>query len=122
MIEAVTGLNGGGKTVKCLYRMLDCFSKGGTVFTNICLAGFDPDTKEFSEDAPIRQFLRDRAGWEFIPAQYVYLDESQCKYLHKHIKKGTENNQVVVVIDEALEWLDSLDRYSLSNDDVAGNK
>ena len=116
MIEAVTGLIGGGKTLMCLYRIIGTLAQGGTVYTNILLAGYDEATKTFSSEAPICWFLRTYYNWELQDIQYRYLDEEKLKYWHKHISRGTDKNHVLVVIDEALEWLDSLDRYSLQND------
>lgn len=89
-IEVVNGTLGGGKTLLAVERMLDKLVQGGEVFTNVELY---PDK--------IAEAIG-RRGYVFDPARLHVLPPTvNVQNIAGHLKRGTKDNLVMLVWDEA---------------------
>jgi hypothetical protein len=115
-IEAVVGLVGGGKTNYCVRRMLGYLCAGHHVASNIELVGWSPQGWTSDE---VLLYCFKNYGVLPLPSQFHYLDETMLAgaRFHKHLVPGTKESRLLVVLDEATEWMDALDRGRLAQDD-----
>lgn len=92
-IEIVAGTLGGGKTMHGVERAFDHLLKGCYVFGNVA---FKPDR--------IAAEMASR-GYEFDAPRLSQLNGKSLDDFHTQIARGTNDSQVMVLIDEAhLEW------------------
>lgn len=100
MIELYTGLIGSGKTYSAVCRMVEYISDGGLVVTNILL-----------NEENLKKKLTSKYAWELQPGQIIYLQEGdrQMARFHEQVPEGSSKKKVLVVVDEATEWLDAYD-------------
>jgi hypothetical protein len=98
-IEDFTGKLGGGKTYHAVLRILEAFSKGSHVYTNIVLDGMW-----------CARYCRKRFGRRIVfTQQYHYLDNSKIDQFDKYIAKGNGDVANLVVIDEAHLYFNARD-------------
>ena len=126
VLEAVTGLIGGGKSCLAIYRALKYCSEGGRVYMNMRLIGmvetYDIETHKIQiylpPDAPFCNVLRKRYKWEYQQGQYNFLiPEDMEEGFQSAIPAGTPDKKVLVVIDEVNEWFDTKDRSRINSSD-----
>lgn len=122
MIEAFVGLVGGGKTFSSVKRMCNYMASGGVVVSNVLLSGYDVDSKTFLPDSPVLSYLRDVLKWEYQDGQYVYISFEEMSTLpgwYTRVPGGqSREKRTFLLIDEATDLFDSLDRGKLNNDSV----
>jgi len=104
-IEVVTGGLGGGKTLLGVERAVDHLASGGTVYTQV---------EVYPEK--IRAVLHER-GWVFDPERLVVLPkEVTIQKLADYIKRGSSEQLVMVLWDEASFDVNSKDRQKLERE------
>ena len=122
MVEAFVGLVGGGKSYNSVRRMCNYIGNGGAVVTNILFTGWDVDRKDFTEDAPLFDYLRKQYHWQDQQGQYQYISfDEMCTMpgWFKRVPGGSDRlHRTFLCIDEATDLFDTLDRSKLSNDSV----
>lgn len=121
MIEAFVGLVGGGKTFGATRRMCEYCIRGGVVATNILFKGFDQSSGTFAADSPFVKYLKSR-GWQYQDGQYTYISyDDMCDSADwfTRVKGGSSRDRrTLLVIDEATDLFDTLDRNKLSQDSI----
>jgi len=96
-LEAYVGKVGGGKTYSAILRMCEHVSRGGLVATNIRL-----NMEAFE------RLCRLDKDWKVQPGQVLQLvDEVVISNFWDHVPKASIEFPVLVIIDEATEWLDA---------------
>jgi len=110
-VEAYCGLMGGGKSYSCVERITQYLAVGGCVYTDIDLA-IDPwyDERYKVQRKGLRHFLKSRYRWDLQDGQYVKIPHDDVYRLSEIVPQGTVERPVLVVLDETLDNLDSLDR------------
>jgi len=115
----VTGTLGAGKTAFTVEQMYDHLCRGGWVFTNVEVF--------HDEKHPHPMALRDnfkqrmaKDGYVFQPERLVVLT-GNARTFHEHIKRGTANCVVLLVIDEAGLDLNSRDWAQTEKPQLAFN-
>lgn len=104
-IEVISGGLGGGKTLFGVEQAIDHITKGGTVFTQV----------EVYADK-IAAVLHDR-GWIFDPSRLVILPKDvTIQKLADHIERGSSEQLVMVLWDEASFDVNSKDRQKLERE------
>lgn len=88
-IEIISGTLGGGKTAKAVEIMLGHLASGGYVFSNVEIY---PDK--------VAEKLKSRFGVKWDPSRYVFLTGDARDY-HTQVKRGTAQQVVMLVVDEA---------------------
>lgn len=101
-VEIIEGAKGSGKTLMAVERAYELLERGGWVFTNI---------KMLHEKIGERMASR---GYKFEPERCVVLEGEQVMDFGKYVARGTAEDLVMVVIDEAaLEGMDCRDFKTL---------
>ena len=122
MVEAFVGLVGGGKSFSSVKRMCNYIASGGVVVSNILLTGYDADSKSFAPDSPVLKYLRDVYSWEYQDGQYQYISFDDMATLpgwfHRVPGGQSRDKRTFLLIDEATDLFDSLDRGRLNNDSI----
>lgn len=121
MIEAFVGLVGGGKSFCSVRRMASYMALGRRVCTNILLVGYCERIKDLCPFSPVRDFLR-TIGWNYQPGQYVFIsfeDMVSSPEWFKRVPAGVDrDNRTLLIIDEATDLFDVLDRDKARADSV----
>ena len=111
MIDIYEGTIGGGKSYCAWHRALEYIAAGGCVYTNMTLELEPFRNERYKQDARgARDYLRRRYGWEYQEGQYVQLSNDELYRLHELVPPGTPDHPVLVLVDEALDFFNSLDR------------
>lgn len=111
MMAAVAGLIGGGKSLFCARQLLRHVGHGGKVFTNLAIK-LDPweSEKRQRRYRGAKWYLKDVYGWDYQEGQIEFLTEEDVPRLNQRVYGGTGCDNVLVVLDEVLEFFDSEDR------------
>lgn len=88
--EIITGSLGGGKSLLGCEMAMDHFSYGGTVVSNMEL---------YPE--PIAKWLFDEFRLKFDPKRYVKMGQETIRDFYNYAMRGTEENTVMMLLDEA---------------------
>lgn len=89
-IEIVTGDLGSGKSAFGVEEAYTLLLRGGTVFTNV----------EMFPDAIAARMLKEH-NLIFDPARLVHLQGASMKEFHKQLKRGSDGEVVMALVDEA---------------------
>lgn len=118
-IEAFIGNVGGGKSYASVQRMLLYMAKGGRAVSNIRLSGWSDELQDLSPGSPCHQYLK-AEKWNYQPQQYKYISFDkmvESGEWFKDIPAGeNRNNRTLLVIDEATDLFDNLDRDKVRSD------
>lgn len=108
----VAGEVGSGKTLIATRNwILPHIAKGGVVCTNVAIRLYPWSSLGYRKSyRGAIQVLRDVFKWEFQSGQLVQLPTGCYTDIHKYIPEGRPDLPVLVVLDEALEGYDSLER------------
>lgn len=98
MIEIFEGKLGGGKTYNSVLRMAAHLRRGGVIYTNVEIVW-----------EGLAQFVRSIYGVEPVPEQVHEIDCDDIPEFHKHLKRGTDKMNVLVVLDEIDLWFNARD-------------
>jgi len=104
-IEIFTGKVGGGKTYSSVIRIIGHLANGGSLYSNVEI-NFE-NTK---------QYIADKHNLLIEESQVNYLEADQIAQCHKHIKGGTLDTPVLLIIDEAHLWFNALDHKEANRD------
>jgi hypothetical protein len=111
IVEVYCGVMGSGKSYRVVQKALDYVASGGCVFTNMKLEIEPWYNERYQVQAcGCRKYLKDRYGWDLQEGQINLIDMDEVTQMHTVIPKGTVSKPVLVVVDEALDDFDSLDR------------
>jgi hypothetical protein len=106
MLEIFDGRPGDGKTYSAmLKKILPHLAGGGFVATNIEV-----------NPAGVAAWIKNRTGKIFQPDRLVSLDETDVPTFYRVVPRGSEDCQVLVVLDEAHLWFNSRD-WKKNDDD-----
>jgi len=101
VIEIVEGKGvGSGKSYFVLTRLVEHWRRGGTAFVT--------DKMEILWE-PVVELVRKRYGLELEQSQLQYVDSAHVSRLHEVTAPGTEDNPVLIVLDEAQDELNARD-------------
>lgn len=117
MIEVYTGKLGGGKSYAAVVRIARACVEGRRIYTNVALeldAWMDEDTGERHEG--FRSYMRRRFSWELQEGQINLLKREEIEEFYKRVPYGTVAAPVMVVIDEAPQVFDALDKQRLDEE------
>lgn len=116
-LECVTGDLGGGKSAYAVELIYEHVARGGWAFTNIEVFPDENHPHPAAKDDNFRKRLASE-GLEFDPQRLVRLQGDSMAGFHKQLKRGSEGELVMAVIDESQLDIHTKDRGAGNKDEL----